>query len=471
MNATLARMGESARPRISHSDKPDHRFADLGLTAFLGIYLALHYGLLVVAESYQPSLLDEVTMLALLPMALLAMRARQAVVTFALFGVYLAFLIGSAFVFDPGGIAQPNAALLAALLDVKMVIFIIGMFGIFHYVEDKQTVFIRLAQLCIAFFLLNVPFALRDYVGDGTSIKGIPLSAKSGLIQPHGLTGHQVEFAWCAAAGALGAAYLYKRRPTSRTLALALLGLLFTLLSLSLKEIAGCVLGLFIILRPSQQIGRAAKVVFATLFGGLTYAALYYSGIFAVAFEHVGMFVGDDAIETVRARMFSASAEIAAWRFPLGSGGGTFGSAPSYRDGYSNLYFLYGISALDGGSPANPMFLQDVFWPKILAEAGIFGLLAYVATLLYCAKGLRLRDANPQGSHALISRYCVAWLVFVLFVSSASAALTSEYLILFVGIAFAYSLHIAYVNAQHRTVSVEPAHPVAYPRGRPANPA
>ncbi|OGN82328.1 MAG: hypothetical protein A2X23_12910 [Chloroflexi bacterium GWC2_73_18] len=65
---------------------------------------------------------------------------------------------------------------------------------------------------------------------------------------------------------------------------------------------------------------------------------------------------------------------------------------------YSPLYVEYGLSKINGLRPANPRFATDTFWPQILGELGVFGLLAYLlflGSIGYLLWRESQRDAEP----------------------------------------------------------------------------
>lgn len=84
----------------------------------------------------------------------------------------------------------------------------------------------------------------------------------------------------------------------------------------------------------------------------------------------------------VRIGMYLASYNIASDYFPFGSGMGTFGSLSSIINGYSNVYFDYGVSNIGANSPsdvaAGHHTLLDTFWPHILGELGVIGTILYL---------------------------------------------------------------------------------------------
>lgn len=85
-----------------------------------------------------------------------------------------------------------------------------------------------------------------------------------------------------------------------------------------------------------------------------------------------------------RSALVINSTKIAGQHFPFGSGFGTFGSWKSAVN-YSPLYYTYGMECLWGTSPDAYFFIADTFWPMVLAQVGIFGLIimVYIIAKIY----------------------------------------------------------------------------------------
>jgi hypothetical protein len=87
--------------------------------------------------------------------------------------------------------------------------------------------------------------------------------------------------------------------------------------------------------------------------------------------------------------------KIAMDYFPLGSGPGTFGGWIS-RVVYSPLFYEYKLFRVWGLSPENPMFINDTFWPHILAEVGFLGTFVYLIIVIrlirICKNGIFLLE-------------------------------------------------------------------------------
>jgi O-Antigen ligase len=81
-----------------------------------------------------------------------------------------------------------------------------------------------------------------------------------------------------------------------------------------------------------------------------------------------------------RVALYFGSLDIARDYFPLGAGLGRYGSWMS-RVEYSPVYYEYDLNTVRGLRPRNSASATDTFWPQILGELGVVGLLAYVGFL------------------------------------------------------------------------------------------
>lgn len=70
--------------------------------------------------------------------------------------------------------------------------------------------------------------------------------------------------------------------------------------------------------------------------------------------------------------------------FPLGTGFATYASDSAYKN-YSPVYVNYGFLHLGEVAPTS-FFLNDTFWPIIMAQTGFIGILLYISVLLFLLK-------------------------------------------------------------------------------------
>lgn len=102
---------------------------------------------------------------------------------------------------------------------------------------------------------------------------------------------------------------------------------------------------------------------------------------------------------TARTLMTIDSVKLALAAFPLGVGFGRYGSAVAAST-YSPLYVDLGYQRIYGmGEGERGGFLTDTFWPSVLAETGVLGLVCYVAGLLLLLRpswNLMRRHTHPR---------------------------------------------------------------------------
>lgn len=439
--ATLASEPKSSAGAASaQAAAPDARTGTftLLLVLFFPVYLLTHYAILARQTEYAPSILDETVCALLLPLAFAQLlRDRSSRLILYLFAGYCAFLVLGALVSGIRGIPQPRAALVSVALDSKLLIMTFA----FAWMLGRETVASRSFRfLCFVFIglcLADSPFVLRDLFSY-TSLNGVILTQKGSLTQPHGLFGHHTETAWLYCFGAFAAAARYRITGRRVYLALAAGFLGMVIVTLSIKEIAACLIGLPLILQK-QQSGSRIPVLKIAAVGLIGLGLLSITEFGAAMLEHLSMFAGADSLDTVRQAMTLASAQIAKDYFPLGTGGGTFGSAASLQSGYSDAYSKYNIDELYGGSMDMPDFLQDGTWAKILGESGVFGTAFYVLTLIFCILPL-IRMAYKERDDSVLRNHALATVILTLLVSTASAPFTNELLEFMCAFAFGLGL-------------------------------
>jgi hypothetical protein len=107
--------------------------------------------------------------------------------------------------------------------------------------------------------------------------------------------------------------------------------------------------------------------------------------------------IGESENPQARLALYYGSAWVAQDHFPFGGGLGRYGTWMS-RQPYSPLYHEYGLDTVPGLKERRPSAVTDTFWPAILGESGVVGLLGYIgfmaalAVLLWREAG---RDDGP----------------------------------------------------------------------------
>ena len=304
---------------------------------------------------------------------------------------------------DLAGYPRYQAALIGIFLDLKVYLAAFSIFVLLGRMDPSQIerIVIYFCKLSICIALLNLAFCLRDVLDGARDIHGRPLMLRAGLAIPNGIYPLKVQSVYATVLGLVCAATLSLRGiRTGRYVLLSFVFFVGVVIHLSVKEIAASLaligLCLFLASRTFAKLYALVWVVLIFLAVGFT------DNPITNAFEdRVQVFLLNDTTETVRSALYDRSAQIAIDYFPFGSGAGTFGSMPSRDLQYSPIYHKYGISQLYGGYgtlESGGEFLMDVFWPKVLAEAGMIGfscyLLFWCRILFWAARGaIRVPDA------------------------------------------------------------------------------
>ena len=136
----------------------------------------------------------------------------------------------------------------------------------------------------------------------------------------------------------------------------------------------------------------------------------------------IGQVVGGSDNPQARVKLYTTSAEIAGDYFPLGAGLGRYGSWMS-REEYSPLYVAYGLDEVRGLWPAREATTEqrarlaapsatDTFWPAILGEMGVIGLISYLGFMATLGWMLWFEAGHREDGVALRTFRLAAGMVF-----------------------------------------------------------
>lgn len=170
-----------------------------------------------------------------------------------------------------------------------------------------------------------------------------------------------------------------------------------TVLSLRRTSLTGVVLAVGVVLfLPAVRQWIRARISIRAI-GLVAAASILFSGIVFVLFRD--LIISYMAGDSPRALLLQTGFQIANDFFPLGSGFGTYSGGMNQKF-YSPLFYKYRLSTTWGLSEDNSAFINDTFWPHIIAETGYFGLVCYsviigifFAVCLRALKRLRSREA------------------------------------------------------------------------------
>ncbi|WMJ70872.1 hypothetical protein [Stenotrophomonas sp. 24(2023)] len=392
--------------------------------------------LLLVQDENSPTPIDELLCLLLLPTIALGLVKRWRLHASLLvpFGLFSLIGIVSALLSPYGGVPQPLASLYDAALESKLLIVFLA----FHIISSRSTAHRKdLAQICWIFVLLglvNAPFVVVDLFSSGTGIHGQALVPRVGLFQPNGIFYSHTESVWVMLIASGCAYYLFlERKSPFRLLSLALITSL-VVLHFSAKETIALFCAAFFIINAGR--GSAMRLMWGAGLLGLVLTVWNFTPVGAAVSGQLSYYLGQGSEDMARTALTTTSVKIANDSFPLGSGAGTFASAPSYKLGYSDVYRVYGLDRVYGISQETGNFITDVFWPKILGQSGYIGLIAYLlfAFRLGLPAVRRYSSARSHGS-ALAS---MAWIAAMV-ISLASVPFNNEFFLIALGAFLAFA--------------------------------
>lgn len=130
-------------------------------------------------------------------------------------------------------------------------------------------------------------------------------------------------------------------------------------------------------------------------------------------------FLGDDS--EARYILLNNAIKIAKEYFPIGAGFGTYGSYMS-EIYYSPLYYKYGMDKIYGLSKSFPAFITDSFWPMIIGQFGIIGLVCYIIIIIMLFLNIQKEYSINNKSIYIAKILC---LIYLLISSTAESAFTN----------------------------------------------
>lgn len=223
---------------------------------------------------------------------------------------------------------------------------------------------------------LMPPTAARIFLDPGSDMNEI--LARGDFQSMHGLFIHPGLFGWAMAAMSCYAIALLMKRPS----VLSGLGLLSSVIGIvvSLRRKPLVALPLAAIVGVVSAGTRRQRVGIVVLLAALVGGAITMGRerMKTVVEDTMTSYLDPYAPTTARALLYITGWRIAEDHFPFGAGFGRFGGYVSQLH-YSPVYDEYGLSNVYGLSRETPSYMQDTYWPHILAETGLFGALVLVA--------------------------------------------------------------------------------------------
>jgi hypothetical protein len=444
----------TASDTVFVSKQSDKRFsitlAALAVVAFYCLSIVLlQSGAKTLGAS---SIADEILTLALTPFAILGFLGMGSGPRLFVCAYFALYLVSGVFALTGNGYTYPPEAFyVSLLLEAKPYIFTLAFFQLFkdHLGDGVH----QLAAFFLGLAVANSFVCVLDWLqGSGNGILGFPLLR--GIVTeyaPSGLFSHKTSSAVVTAAGVVAALSL-ARNGRKGLVGIAVYLTIILALHNAAKEFAAVIVVIltYALVPPQGSKNRITRFAASLLVlsGIAAVTAAYVLPTFSQRLEVYG------SEESVRSMMYSTSLSIAADRFPLGTGGGTFGSAPSREVYYSDVYHNYGLSRYFGASPEYSFFLMDTWWPKILGESGLFGFLANAWFWGSLWVALWWQYIRRRGQHLF---FLLGGANLIMLSSVAAAVFTSGDHVVLLGAAFGGAL----VVIQQRPLETKAASPKA----------
>lgn len=373
---------------VQKYDPNRRQTTEFGFAAVFLLFYVLYFIQLQVGEKRMGSatLTDEIFSLVLIPFAVIGF-ARCSSKLPRLIALYFVFyFLSTAVALSIGNSNYPiNAVYLGVALETKPFVFI---FAIFYFLRSnpKQRI-AAVIHLLLSLALINSVFCIADLsIGNSSGVLGFPLLQGTTMTYaPSGMFSHKTSSAVLTAAGVISALSIARTKAVLYVIAFYLIVVLA--MHSAAKEFIAILIAVvaFVSFPPNPKSGFRnawAPLMFSAAAIGATMLAI------PTLKDRANSYV---LAESGRSMLYDTSWALSQDNFPLGSGAGSFGSAPSRQLYFSDIYHDYGLSRYYGLSPEASSYIMDTWWPKILGESGIIGFAAnFIFWIILWKKGVHL---------------------------------------------------------------------------------
>ena len=276
----------------------------------------------------------------------------------------------------------PPTWVLGAFLAVKFPVFLLLALTIRWEEQDAARVVRAVLVLGPLFLLSGIllwlmpPSASGLFLDPSSDMNEILV--RGDLQSIHGLFIHPGLFGWAMAVVACYGIARLLTRPSALSALALLSGTTGIVVSLRRKPMIAlplaAIVGVFVVGTKRQRVAIVALL--AVLIGGVLMVGR--DRVKTVAEDTIMSYLDPYAPTTARALLYVTGWRVAEDHLPLGAGFGRFGGYVSQLH-YSPLYDEYGLSNIYGLSRETPTYMQDTYWPHILAETGFLGALMLAA--------------------------------------------------------------------------------------------
>ncbi len=356
--------------------------------------------------------MDEVALVAALPLAyrgfIYLHHKRYGFFALALFLMYLIVGIISGLIHY----VPAKQMLFQIALELKYPLMLCSMFGLPDKIWFVRRFFgfaklILLASIPLILWQFSEPRAYHLFFMAGGDHGVLFLPGGMTLQRASGFLWSPGQFAMFAGVAFIYFFFDYLHKKTYPQLAWVVITFFLLFSSLSRLEIAGTIFSIWFSFFLSQK-GTRRIITFGVVLMLLIPLASFLAQMVLLAYDRLGLH-NLYLSQAARVVFYYYSVVIAVMYFPFGAGLGTYGgySAVVYdSDIYYRLHF-YGYSWFQ------EKWMTDTFWPHILGETGILGMLFYFGSLYYLWRVVIIRakkvveTVEHDAYKAMVSRVAV----------------------------------------------------------------
>jgi len=247
-----------------------------------------------------------------------------------------------------------------------------------------------------AVLLMLPPGAMRLILDPSAELEGFFVRGELRSMQGPFL--HPGVFGWAMAVGGCFAIAQLVRRATA-TAALGLVSSLVGIVaSLRRKPLLALPVAALAAVFATGATRRRLRLIVVLLTLAVGVGTFGGNRIRTIIEDTVRSYVDPYAPTAARTVLYLTGWRIGREHFPLGAGFGRFGGYVSQLY-YSPLYDQYGLSTVYGLSRDFPNYMSDTYWPHIVGEAGVLGVLVLAAFMLRiwrkCVRAARRSVPEP----------------------------------------------------------------------------
>ena len=210
-------------------------------------------------------------------------------------------------------------------------------------------------------------------------------------------------------------------------LGMMVLGTACIILSLRFKSVIGVIAAVVFVMIFQFKKVKANKNYFPLILVFGFIAMIKWNSIVDIVTTQLNRyFLNSNLLAVQRWALYYYGFRIMLDYFPFGSGFGTYASWMS-RVNYSSIYYKYGLNQLFGLSESFGHFINDTYWPSVIGECGVFGLIS-VLIILYSMLKQNLRAFDMLEDKFLKGFILASTLCFVgIFIESFATSIYVHY--------------------------------------------